>query len=1077
MSVYLATRGMQDYFLTEKPDFTFFKTVYTKDIGHITSTHEIPFDSGAGTIATLPMNGDYISEITLKVTLAPTLKSDSNNWKFQGDIPLGNVTFYSTDFSTLIYRIDYSYYLQFIADSSFSFISIVQGLTSYSIIFDNINIANYYGYSAGLTKLLGGYYAFTEKNSPSSSKFGVSPLTLPECGWVNNITQSIFYLPQDIVIDSIGNIYVADSGNSVIRMIGPGPNYQTQTIAGTAGTTGSTDGIGSLALFNNPQGITIDSLGNLYVSDSLNSTIRMIGPGPAYTVTTIAGTAGTNGSTDGPGSSALFYQPAGMDFDSLGNLYVADTNNCTIRKIGPGPDYIVTTIAGTAGTSGSTDSPALFKLPADVKIDSLDNLFVTDTYNHTIRMIGPGPTYTVTTIAGTAGIIGSTDGIGSSALFNKPGGASVDPFGNIYVADSGNSTIRQIGPGPTYTVTTIAGAPKKIGTIDGPSSRALFTIPYAARFDRISGNIFVADSGSSCIRLITVSSSQVDTIAGSNTRSSFKDGPALQASFDHPLGITYDTGSDNLYVADTNNCTIRMIGPGPDFTVSTIAGRHGLNGSKDGPGSSALFNSPYGVLYDSVSGNLYVADSGNSTIRMIGPGPTYTVTTIAGTAGTTGSTDGPGSSALFNNPVGITIDSIGNLYVTDSDNLTVRQIGPGPTYTVTTLLGTSYLLQSPCAILSYGTDIYLSDIYTSSVSKWDGATLTTLSFDFTYVPGVTNLLSPTGLTIDSYNNLIYVFDIGFSCIFVADLTSLIIIGVIGTPATLGSSDSPNPLFTIPFSGTIDAYGNVYILDSGNSVVRKWDVGAQTVNIFAGTPIVPGALDPITNYPDDTMYYYINSISLSLGKQVIQQLPSGYLKIKKDISNTFKNRPVLKLLEGDTSISSEPRVYYLKTGLLKNIPIHLLRNQDIQVIIDTKMATKSLLVDYVTFTGTKLPEDYTILIPQAQVLNQRNNWNIKGPITKLIADKPFDFSINGEKLFDSDTSNVAQIENLLNVSPSGYINIFKGPMNMSRIRDKYVGSTQHPTYGPKRSMSSVLTTASLGCCLNLHFTVLMRLRLI
>ena len=741
-----------------------------------------------------------------------------------------------------------------------------------------------------------------------------------------------------------------------------------------------------------------------------------------------------------------------MDFDSLGNLYVADTNNCTIRKIGPGPDYTVTTIAGTAGTNGSTDSPPLFYQPADVKIDHLDNIYVTDTYNHTIRKITPGPTYTVTTIAGTSGQIGNTNGPGSLALFYKPGGASVDPFGNIYVADSGNSIIRKIGPGPDYIVSTIAGSSKKIGTTDGPSSRSLFTIPYAARFDKISGNIFVADSGSSSIRLITVASSQVDTIAGSNSHNSFKDGPALQSSFDHPLGITCDVVSGNIYVADTNNHTIRLIGPGPDYTVTTIAGRHGLNGSRNGPGTSALLNSPYGIVYDSVSGNLYVADSGNSTIRMIGPGPTYTVSTIAGTAGTTGNTNGPGGVALFNNPVGITIDSFGNLYVTDSDNFTVRQIVPGPTYVVTTLLDISYSLKSPCGILSYGTDIYLTDIYNSDVNKWDGYTLTTLSFDFTNVPGVPSFLSPTGVTIDSSNNLIYVFDIGFSCIFVADLMSLVIIGVIGTPTSLGSRDGPvtlgapplpdGPLFTIPFSGTIDAYGNIYILDSGNSVLRKWDLA--TVSIFAGTNIVPGALDPNTNYPDDTMYYYINSISLAIGKQVIQQLPGGYLKMKKDISNTYKNRPLLKLLEGDTNISASDRIYFFKTGLINNIPMHLLANQDVQVIVDTKIKRKSLIIDYVSFTNTKLPLEYTLIVPQVQTFNGSGDIDIKNPITKLMSDSPYEFSINGEPLFNYDTSNVSQIDNLLNVS-TGYINVFNGPMNMSRIRNKNISildSTSH-----------------------------------
>jgi hypothetical protein len=209
-----------------------------------------------------------------------------------------------------------------------------------------------------------------------------------------------------------------------------------------------------------------------------------------------------------------------------------------------------------------------------------------------------------------------------------------------------------------------------------------------------------------------------------------------------------------------------------------------------------------------------------------------------------------------------------------------------------------------------------------------------------------------------------------------------------------------------------------------------------VNIFAGTPIVPGALDPVTNYPDDTMYYYINSISLSIGKQVIQQLPGGYLKMKRDISNTYKNRPVLKLLEGDTNIAASDRVYFVKTGLINNIPIHLLANQDVQVIVDTKIKRKSLIIDYVSFANTKLPLEYTLIIPQVQTFHGSGDIDKKSPINKLMSDSPFEFSVNGEKLFDSDTSNVSQFDNLLNIS-SGYINVFRGPVNMSRIRTKNI----------------------------------------
>jgi len=243
-------------------------------------------------------------------------------------------------------------------------------------------------------------------------------------------------------VDASGNVYAADFYNHVIRRIGP--DGTVTTYAGTVGSAGSTDGTGAAARFNNPEDVAVDAAGNVYVADTGNSTIRRIAPGGV--VTTWAGTAGTVGSADGTGGAASFAGPRGLAVNAAGTLYVADSRNYTIRAITSA--RVVTTLAGSAGYSGSTDgagSNARFGNfsggPVGLGLDGSGNLYVTDTGNDTIRLVTPGGV--VTTLAGYPGFFGSSDGTGAYASFNTPTGVVVDGAGNVYVADDGNSTIRR----------------------------------------------------------------------------------------------------------------------------------------------------------------------------------------------------------------------------------------------------------------------------------------------------------------------------------------------------------------------------------------------------------------------------------------------------------------------------------------------------------------------------------------------------------------------------------------------------------------------------------------------------------
>jgi sugar lactone lactonase YvrE len=202
--------------------------------------------------------------------------------------------------------------------------------------------------------------------------------------------------------------------------------------------------MGSSASFNSPWGLAIDASGNIYVSDFENEEIRKITQ--AGLVTTLAGSWGQAGSLEGTGSAALFAGPLGVAIDTSGNVYVADTGNNEIRKITPAG--VVSTFAGStsSGSVDGTGGAASFSHPSGVTVDASGAIFVADRGNNEIRKITP--TGTVSTLAGSAAVAGSVNGIGSSASFAGPAGLAVDANDNIYVAEENENEIRFLTPAP-----------------------------------------------------------------------------------------------------------------------------------------------------------------------------------------------------------------------------------------------------------------------------------------------------------------------------------------------------------------------------------------------------------------------------------------------------------------------------------------------------------------------------------------------------------------------------------------------------------------------------------------------------
>ncbi len=319
-----------------------------------------------------------------------------------------------------------------------------------------------------------------------------------------------FNFPLAVAVDQAGTVFVADTLNNAIRALRREVSgWVVTTVAGAGPTnSGSADGTNSQAQFSMPQGVAADSRGDLYVADTVNSTIRKItAAGSDWVVTTIAGTADASGTNDGVGSDARFLAPVSVAVDAATNVYVADYTANTIRKLKPvGTNWVVSTIAGACLQTGSedgTNGQARFRGPGSIVADSAGRVYVSDWDNGTIRMITPvGTNYLVTTIAGKAGITNPipVDGTGSNARFSSPlGGIGVDSAGTLYVTDAG--MVRKVTPvGTNWMVTTIAGAYGQTSWVDGTGSAVRFYWPQAVAADS-AGDLYVADSNNHAIRM------------------------------------------------------------------------------------------------------------------------------------------------------------------------------------------------------------------------------------------------------------------------------------------------------------------------------------------------------------------------------------------------------------------------------------------------------------------------------------------------------------------------------------------------------------------------------------------------
>jgi uncharacterized protein (TIGR03437 family) len=466
--------------------------------------------------------------------------------------------------------------------------------------------------------------------------------------------------PYGVAVGSAGDLYIADTENQRIRKVFGG---MIATIAGngTAGFSGD-NGPAISARLGTPMGIAVDLAGNLYIADRDNSRVRKVASG---VITTAAGN-GTQGFSgdNGPAADAQLFNPIGVAVDSLGNLYIADDYTNRIRKVTNGA---IATVAG-GGTPIGANGPALgcqLGAPSGVALDSAGNLYIADQASNRVWKVSNG---SIAAVAGngTPGFSGD-NGPATSAQLNEPFGVAVDSAGNVYITDTGNQRIRKVANG---TIATVAGnGTRGFSGDSGPPTSAQFDTPTGIAVDS-AGNLYIADTGNDRVR--KVAGGTVTTVAGGVRSMTGLDGPATAIGLDQPDGLAVDAAG-NLYISDHDfDNRIRKVSGG---MITTVAGNGepGGFGGDNVPAIGTGLGDAVGIALDS-AGNLFIADFWDQRIRKVSNGM---ITTVAGN-GTEGfgGDGGPAFYAQLNGPQGVAVDSSGHVYIADGGNSRIRLLTP-----------------------------------------------------------------------------------------------------------------------------------------------------------------------------------------------------------------------------------------------------------------------------------------------------------------------------------------------------------------------------------------------------------------
>jgi trimeric autotransporter adhesin len=642
-------------------------------------------------------------------------------------------------------------------------------------------------------------------------------------------TSAALNYPQGVAVDSVGDLFIADVNNNVIRKVTAGTAGIITTVAGngTAGYSGD-GGAAISAEFNYPKAVVVDSVGDLFIADNSNQRVREVAAGTGI-ITTVAGNGAQGYAGDGAAAtSAALNYPTAVAVDSAGDLYIADSFNNVIREVSAGTG-VITTVAGN-GTEGSSGDggpapSAALRNPNGVAVDSVGNVYIADTYNGLIREVSANTTFPTTAIGSTSAAqnvlvqLNSAATITGIAAAQSQGGQQEYTVGTVtgctvngtsssasgtictvpvtfqpgypgnrgmslqVVSNAGNSAfaLNGIGTGPQValtpgTMTTVAGnGTMAYGGDGGAATSANLVWPYGVAMDS-AGNLYIADNGNGAVRKVAAGTGVITTVAGRGGFPGYSgDGGLATNALLQVNGVAVD-GAGNLYIADSVDSVIREVSAGTGI-ITTVAGTgHSGYSGDGGSATSAKLYSPFGIAVDG-AGNLYIADTYNQRIRKVFAG-TGVITTIAGNgASSYGGDGGLAPSAELNYPQAIAVDSVGNLYIADVGNEVIREVSAG-TGVITTVAGnnaagggysgdgglaTSAQLDSPTAVaVDSAGDLYIADSFNQRIREVSAGTgvITTVAGNGHYgysgdggASTSAEVYQPAGLAVDSVGNL------------------------------------------------------------------------------------------------------------------------------------------------------------------------------------------------------------------------------------------------------------------------------------------------------------------------------------
>ncbi len=654
-----------------------------------------------------------------------------------------------------------------------------------------------------------------------------------------------FRSPADVAVDAAGNLYIADRENRRVRKV-DAASGKIATVAGNGGCCYSGDGgPAAAAQLWNPQSVALDAAGNLYIADRNNQRIRKVDTTGVITTVAGSGTSGYSGD-GGPAAAAQLWNPQSVALDAAGNLYIADRNNQRIRKVDTAG--VITTVAGSGtsgfGGDGGPAAAARLRNPRSVAVDGAGNLYIADQDNHRIRKVDAAGVIDTAAGTGEQGFSGD-NGAATAAQLRSPQGVAVDAAGNLYIADSGNHRIRKVNA--AGVISTVAGRFSGFRGDGGAPDQAWLNSPLGVAADG-AGNLYIADTNNQRVRKIDFETTgAIATVAGSGQPGD--GGPALQARLNFPSGAAADAAG-NLYIADREHHRVRKIDAMGAITTVAGSGESGFDGD-GGPALQARLNSPSGAAVDA-AGNLYIADRNNQRIRKVDAAGVISTAAGSGAGGFAGD-GGPAEEARLSFPVGVALDSAGNLYIADRNNQRIRKVDAAGIISTVAGNGTAGFggdggpalqarLNFPSGVAADGAgNLYIADRNNRRVRRVDAAGVIstvagngTAGFSGDGGPALqARLNNPQGVALDSAGNL-YIVDTSNQRIRKVDTA-----GVISTAAGSGQQgyggDGGPALqarLRFPVGVALDGEDNLYIADTSNHRIRK-----VTPPPPAGTPVI------------------------------------------------------------------------------------------------------------------------------------------------------------------------------------------------------------------------------------------------